>query len=949
MHIRNRLYICKISKFLLVLLLFFVPFLLGFGQMLDITQNADSIRSFHVVDSLFNDTDTLKQPVDSLSYSTLNNDTTAIDSLAHQPKKSTPIDAKIEYSSQDSIVFWSNGTGFLHGAGDVKYKDINLKADFIRVKMDSSLLYARGTTDSIGDIIGEPLFSEKSGEYSSKEITYNLKTSKGYVLSAVTQQGEGYIVSEQTKKTADDMLAIGGAKYTTCDDHDHPHFYLYIKRGKMKPGEHVVTGPARLVVADVPLPIAVPFGFFPFSNQYSSGLLMPTYTDELTRGLGLTNGGYYFAFSDYVDMELRGEIYTKGTWGLSAASSYIKRYKFSGNVNVNYREDITGEKDMPDYLKAKSLNVTWSHRQDAKANPYRTLSASVNFSTSGYNRNNINTYHNPAVNSQNTKSSSVTFTQRFPNISVLSLSGGMQVTQRTSDSTINLSLPNLSIAVSRIYPLKRKNPIGKERWYEKISMSYSGSLANSIQTKEDLLFSSSLVRDWKNGMKHSIPVSASFNLFNYITVTPSFSYNERWHTSSYRKHWDDAANVIATDTIYGFNRNYDFSGSVSAQTKLYGMYTLNEKIFGKISQIRHVVTPNISFSYRPDFGDPKWGFYENYIEPDPLGPYPGYKEVAYSKYQGTLYGGPSSGQSGSMNFSIANNLEMKIRNDNDTTGKEPFKKVSLIDNFSLSSGYNMLADSMNLSNINANLRLKLGKNKTINLTGTFNPYMYKLRSDGVTPYESADYTWKHGAFPRFMGTSTSYTLTLNNDTFKKLAEKLNKEKGAPLAGEAGENTSDIPAEGENTETQQAGADRRVKKKERAELDEDGYEKVDVPWNVNISYSVNYRPSTSLDDFNYEKMRYKMMLTHSLQLSANISLTKNWNFSGNTSYDFEAKQFTQMNINATRNLHCWTMTASFVPFGRYKSYNFRIGVNSSMLADLKYEKQNRSSSNPITWY
>ena len=938
MHIRNRLYICKISKFLFVLLLFFVP-IFGFGQTFDVMQNTD-IESDTIVTLPFLHTN------DSVQEIVADNDTTAIelpvDSLQISSKKSNQIDAKIEYASQDSIVFLSNGTGFLHGAGDVKYKKITLKADYIRVKMDSSLLYARGTTDSIGDMVGEPIFAEGDTEYNSKEMTYNLRSGKGYVRNAVTQQGEGYIVSERTKKTGDDMLTIAGAKYTTCDDHDHPHFYLHIKKGKVKPGEHIVSGPAQLIVAGVPLPIVVPFGFFPFSNQYSSGLLMPTFTDELTRGLGLVNGGYYFAFSDYVDMELRGEIYTRGTWGLSATSAYIKRYKFSGNVNVNYREDVTGEKDMPDYQKAKNLRIAWSHRQDAKANPYRTLSASVNFSTSAYNRNNINSYNDPAVNSQNTKSSTITFTQRFPNISVLSLSGGMSVTQRTSDSTINLSLPNLSIAVSRIQPLKRKNPIGKERWYEKISLSYSGTLENRIQTKEDQLLTSSFVRDWKNGMKHSIPVSASFNLFNYITITPSFSYNERWHTSSYRKHWNDNTNTVLTDTIYGFSRNYDFSGGVSAQTKLYGFYIPSRKIFGdKVDRIRHVVTPGVGFSYRPDFGDAKWGAYETYIEPDTLEPYFGYREVSYSKHQGTLYGGPSTGESGSVNFSLANNLEMKIRNDNDTTGKNAFRTISLIDNFSLSSSYNMLADSMNLSNIKASLRIKLGKNKTISLGGDFNPYMYKL-NDAGKPYRSGDYTWQHGMFPHFLGTSTSYTLSLNNDTFKKIAERFNKEK---VPDSEGEQLSEISVDRENEESEQI-VDRRVNRKERADLDIDGYENVKIPWNVNVSYSLKYRPSS---DFEYDKMRYKMKFTHSLQLSANLTLTNNWRFTGNTSYDFDAKQFTQMNVKVTRNLHCWTMTADFIPFGRYKSYNFRIGVNSSMLADLKYEKQSHHGANPITWY
>ncbi len=923
MLIYKRLYFCKVNKLRFVLPLVFVATFHLTGH----SQAVDSLPSL---------------PTDS----TVATPSTPADTTFAEEKDNAPLfDAKIEYAAQDSIVFWSNGTGFLHGNGDLKYKNITLKADYIRVKMDSSLLYARGTVDSIGDPVGDPVFSEGDSEYDSKEITYNLRTGKGYVKRAVTQQGEGYIVSESTKKTDDDMLTVANAKYTTCDDHDHPHFYLNIKKGKVKPGEHIVSGPANLVVADVPLPIVIPFGFFPFSDQYSSGLLMPTFADELTRGMGLVNGGYYFAFNDYFDMELRGEIYTKGTWGLTASTGYIKRYKFSGSVNVNYREDVTGEKDLPDYEKAKSLRVTWSHTQDAKANPYSTLSASVNFSTAAYNRNNINSYYDPSVNSQNTKSSSINFTQRFARISVLSLSGGMQLTQRTSDSTINLSLPNLSIAVSRIYPLKRKNPVGKERWYEKISLSYSGTLANSIETKENQLLTSSFARDWQNGMKHSIPISASFTLFNYITVTPSFTYNERWHTSSFRRYWDDDLNQVVIDTIYGFNRNFDFSGSVSAQTKLYGYYIPIRKIFGdKIDRIRHVLTPSIGFTYHPDFSSPFWGFYDSYLQPDPLGTYPGYSTVTYSKYSGTLYGGPSSGESGSITFSLANNLEMKLRNDKDTTGSEPFKKISLIDNLSFSGSYNMMADSMNLSNISVSLRLKLGSNKTLSLSGSFDPYMYKLDSNGNL-YKSGDYTWKYGMFPHFLGTSSSYTLTINNDTFKKLAARLRGDSPNSVVEEEnmqeGEGDIDIDENEAAITTEQ-----RVPKKERSELDAEGYEKLNMPWNINISYSVNYRPSS---DFNYNKMRYRMQLSHSLQISYNLNLTSNWSISGNTSFDFEAKQFTQMNVNVTRKLHCWTMTANFVPFGYYKSYNFRIGVNASMLQDLKYEKQSTYSSNPVVWY
>jgi len=853
-------------------------------------------------------------------------------------QKSNQIDAEIIYSAQDSIVFYGNGTGFLHGKSDIKYKNINLKADFVRIKMDSSLVYAHGTLDSIGQKVGEPVFSEGETEYASKELTYNLKTKKGFIRQAVTQQGEGYVISDKTKKLNGDLLCIAGGKYTTCDNHDHPDFYLSLSKAKVKPGGFIVTGPAHLVIADVPLPIAIPFGFFPFTDKYSSGILMPTYVDELTRGLGLTNGGYYFALNNYFDLELRGDIYTKGTKAISANTSYIKRYKYRGSLNVSYREDVTGEKDLADYSKANNMSIRWSHSQDQKANPFFTFSSSVNFSTSGYNRSNINSYYKPELNSENTKGSSVSFSQRFPE-SPFSISGSMLINQRTKDSTISLTLPNISISMSRIYPLKRKNAVGKERWYEKISMSYSGTMANSIDTKENLLFSSSLSRDWRNGMRHSIPISTTFNILKYINVSPSINYNERWYLQSIDKEWDNTNQKVVSDTTNGFRRVYDFNMGVSASTKLYGFFIPIRSIFGdKIDRIRHVLTPSIGFSYMPDFGSEMWGYYDSYIKTalDNSNP----TTVQYSHYEGSLYGTPGVGKSGNINFSLSNNVEMKVRNDKDTTGTNPFTKVSLIDNLSVSGGYNLAADSMQWSQFSANVRLKLGKNYSLSLSGAFDPYMYELNSSG-NPVRVNKLRWENGQFPRFLGTSTSYSYTLSNETFKKKDKKIKKTEEE---GSEGEDKNDLDTNKNANEPNNKNEDDNEKTK--SELGEDGYQKVTVPWSISASYSIRYGNTNVFDK---SKMEYEMDFTHNLSFSGNLSLTTNWKFSTSTSYDFKAKEFTYTNINITRNLHCWTMTGSVVPFGVYKSYNVRIGVNASMLQDLKYEKQSSYGTNNITWY
>ena len=862
------------------------------------------------------------------------------DSVATKKLKPNQIDAEIVYSAQDSIVFLGNGTGFLHGKSEIKYKEIELKADYVRLKMDSSTVFARGKTDSIGKKIGEPVFTESKTEYASKELTYNLRTKKGYIRQAVTKQGEGYVLSDKTKKTSDDVLCMTNGKYTTCDNHEHPDFYLDLTRGKVKPGKYIVTGPAYLVIEDVPLPIAIPFGFFPFTDKYSSGILMPTFQDELTRGFGLTNGGYYFAVSDYMDLELKSEIFTKGTWALSASSQYVKRYKYRGSLSVSYRDDVISEKGLPDYDSRTNMNVVWTHSQDTKANPFFNFSSSVNFSTSGYNKSNINSYYNGNLNSENTKGSSVSFTQRFPD-SPFNLSGSMTINQRTRDSTISLTLPNISLSMGRIYPFKRKNAVGKERWYEKINLNYNGTLANSIESKESKILHSSFSKDWKNSILHSIPVSATFNLLKYINITPNVSYTERWYLQSINRSWDNNRKIVKTDTLNGFHRVYDFNMGVSASTKLYGFFTPIRAIFGdKVNQIRHVVTPSISFSYRPDFSNPVWGYYGSYTQtlPDITNPLIMHDQVVqYSHFETSLNGTPGAGKSGVINFSLGNNVEMKVRNDKDTTGLVPFNKVSLIDAFTVSGGYNMAVDTMQWQIFNAGLRLKLSKDFSLSLNGSFDPYMYAINNVGQVVRVNK-LRWEHGKFPKFLGTSTSLGKTFDNNTFKR-------KKPATKDNTTGTDQK-LPTKTDTTTPSLPNKSETDKDLKAVDKDADGYQKLTIPWSLTVNYSVQYG-NTSV--FDTTRLEYKMAFTHNLNFSGNISLTTNWKLTATTSYDFLAKQFTYTNISVVRNLHCWTMTASIVPFGTYKSYNFRIGVNASMLQDLKYTKQSGYGTNNITWY
>ncbi len=854
---------------------------------------------------------------------------TVADSTRKKKNDLSELNAIITYEAADSLVFDAKGTALLFREGKVTYGEMDLTGGYIQMNMDSSTIYAVGIRDSAGELTENPVFKDKSGEYESRDLKYNFVSQKGIISHVVSQQGEGYVVSGRTKKMDDDAMYMTDGKYTTCENHDHPHFYLALSKAKVRPGKNIVTGPAHLVVEDVHLPLVLPFGFFPFTSEYSSGIIVPTYGDELSRGFYLRDGGYYFALSDYMDLALTGELYSKGSWGVKARSAYRKRYKYSGNFQFSYLMTATSEKRLPDYSESSNLNVVWSHAQDSKANPYRSFSASVNFATSGYSRSNLDSYYNAEAFAQNTKSSSINFSQRFPNFP-LSISASASVSQRSKDSTLTVSLPNMSLSVSRFYPFKRKEAIGKERFYEKISMSYSGTLANSIsEVKEYDFFNKSLVRDWRNGMKHSIPISATYTLFNYINITPSFNYTERWYTNSIDRSYDPELGQLVNDTTWGFHRVWDYSASVSASTKLYGFYQPLPQLFGtKVNMFRHVVTPTVSFSYRPDFGQERYGYYETIDYVDAKG---NPQQTTYSHYQGSLYGTPGSGKSGMVNFNVANNLEMKVRNDKDTTEEVAFKKISLIDNFSFGSSYNLAADSLNWSNISANLRIKFGTKYTLNLSGSFDPYTYQLNSSG-TPYRVNVTQWQKNRIPgRLISTGTSFSYTISNTTFKK-KDKSAKNTETDDSGDDG-----YAAEGA------AEAETPVTRQKAYDPEDELYAPFSLPWSVSLSYTVRYARS----DFNKERLEYNHKLTHNLSFNGNLSLTDKWKVTASSSYNFDLHQLSTMNCTVSRDLHCWTMSASFIPIGRYKSYNFSIRVKSAMLQDLKYEQRQNPRDN-IVW-
>ena len=830
-----------------------------------------------------------------------------------------------------------NSHAYLYGDGQVKYDNMEITAEKIAMSMDSSIVHANGVPDSLGVLQGIPVFKQGSDEYESEEMSYNFDTKKGFITNVYTEQSEGFLRSEESKKGEGDELFLRHGRYTTCDA-KHPHFYIALSRAKVHTGKSVFSGPAWLVVEDVPLPLAIPFAYFPFTSTYSSGIIMPSYGDEATRGFYLRDGGYYFAINDNVDLKLTGEIFTKGSWGLSAQTTYKKRYKYSGNFYFNYQVTKEGEKNMPDYSVMKNFKIQWSHRQDAKANPNSSFSASVNFATQSYEKNNLSSLYNPTSYSQSTRTSSISYSHSFPKIG-LSLSSSFNISQNMRDSTIALTMPNLNISLSRLYPFKRKHKAGKDRWYEKIALTYTGAISNSISTKEDKLLKSSLIKDWRNGMKHSIPISASFSLFNYINITPSFNYTEHWYTNKVNQSWNDLTGTVVRDTIYGFNRVYNYNLSLSASTKLYGFYKPSKAVFGdKIEMVRHVFSPTVSFSYAPDFGADRYGYWQTYTRTDANG---NVSLVEYSPYSGSLYGVPSRGKTGSVSFDMSNNIEMKVRTDNDST-----KKVSIIDEIGASISYNMAAKRQPWSNLSTRLRLKWGST-TFNMNAVFHTYAYEFDKNGNVVI--GDRTeWSYGRFGRFQGLSKNLSYTFNNQSWKKIGGSIRK----LLGKDDEEEDVDTDTEGDDYEGEDGSedvADSGTSKPETGdgELDADGYVKFSMPWSFSVSYGVTMTEDRSAQ-IKIKNMRYPYKFVHSLNFSGNLKLTRNWNVNFSSGYDFTNKGISMTTVNVDRDLHCFNINCGLV-FGVFTSYHISLRANASTLTDaLKYDKRSSYSSS-IQWY
>ncbi len=833
-------------------------------------------------------------PSDTIITDFIQEDTLVLDSSA-KPF----IEAPIVYNAEDSIILSFDGQKvFLYNNATVTYQDIELKAYYIELDLQTKEIYAEGILDSTETLVQKPVFNQGSETYDSETMRYNFTTEKAFITNVVSEQGEGRILSERTKKIGKDVFITEDAKYTTCDA-EHPHFYLHLSKAKVISGNKIITGRAYMVLEDFPIYFPfIPFGYFPSSPTYSSGILVPTYGEETNRGFFLRDGGYYLAASEYFDLAVRGDIYSRGSWGTKLHTNYRKRYKFSGAFDFKYALNIYGEQGLDTYSRSPQFQVTWSHSQDAKANPNQTFSASVNFSTSGYDKQNSLSASNYL---RTQKSSSISYTRKFEN-TPFNVSANFRHSQNSSDTTLTLSLPEMTFSMAKIYPFRKKNRSGSVKFYEKFGISYTGNLKNSITAKEYEILDQSFADDWKNGIKHNIPIAfPSFNLMKFINVSPSIGYNEKWYFKKYNYtyHADEVFqdtygndSHVKIDTVTGLNRVYDYSYSLSTSTNIYGMYLpLNPD--SKIKGIRHKLTPSASFSYRPDFGDPKFEYWQP-TQIDSTGTI-GYYDVN----AGGIYGGsPGRGASGAISLSLNNNLEMKVLDTKDTTktdAEQKYKKVKIIDNLSFASSYNLIADSLNLAPISVRARTTIA-GVSINMGGILDPYDLDENYRKINKF-----VWNERK-----GISKLGRLTSANMSF-----------GMSFKSKKGEKEAD-----KNKEL--------VEEENLLEGSYDDYIDFNIPWDFGFDYSINYSGATSSAP--------NGRVTQTLGFRGNVNLTEKWRMSMNTNFDIMAKEFSFTTFNVNRDLHCWGMSFNFVPFGYMKSYSFTINAKSSMLKDLKLQKQ-----------
>ncbi len=866
--------------------------------------------------------------LDSLALDNLSQQlqSTVVDSLSNLKKdtivdiveeRAPFLDAPIFMDFADSLIYIPESKDvFLHKEGKVTYGKLELTSDYMSMNTETKLIHAEGVVlDSTTMEVSKVNYIDGGTEYKMDSMSYNMESGKALIFNPSTQEGEGYLSGGSVKKMKDNVMHMQGGRYTTCDAAS-PHFYLQMTKATVVPGEVTVFGPAYMVFEDVPLyPLTIPFGFFPQKDEQSSGIIIPQIGEEVVKGFFLKDLGYYFAINDYVDLRLMASIYTLGSWGVSAASNYALKYKFSGNFDLSLNQDIFGEPGSLDYVNSQAFRIAWTHRQDAKFNPGSTFSASVNYtSSSTYNKYNATNLED--VLSAQT-SSTISYSKNWAG-TPFSLSANASLSQNSRDSTVTLGLPNVTFNVTRVSPFKRKNPVGGERWYEKISFTYSMNLQNRVNSiKQDYLFQEEMWDKMQTGIKHTIPVSASFNLGGVFSITPSFNYNEKWYFSRHDQTWNPATETIDIDTTSGFYRVYDYNLSLGFNTKVYGTYTVGSE--KKPTIFRHVMTPTLSLSFAPDFGEPQFGFWKT-VQSSADGTM---KE--YSPYSNGIFGTSSSSPQANLSFGLQNTLEVKVPDDKDTTG---FRKIKLIEGFTINSSYNFLADSLNLSPFSVSVRIPVVTGYTLQASATFDPYALDASGNKINTF-----LVEQGKFLRL--TRFSFSAGYGFKSPSSAGNASAQRGGVPAINDPtnnrnGANFNDLKAE-ENFFASQSQEEQEIlSAMDRAYVTAGEYYDFNIPWSLNVNYSFSFNNTGP----------GRVSRTQTINASGSINLTEKWGLSMSAGYDFEMNEITPGTVQITRDLHCWQMSFSWIPVGFRQSWSFTIQAKSSMLADLlKWDKRN----------
>ncbi|MHA4895042.1 putative LPS assembly protein LptD [Pedobacter sp. PWIIR3] len=839
---------------------------------------------------------------------------------AQSKPKDTVASEKVEYKAKDSTrVDKEKEIVYLYGEARVIYQGFELDADYIEFNTKTNIVFARGRNNSKGKYVGRPILKmEGQGTSKADSLRYNIKSGAGNIFGVFTEQEGGFFSGGKAKKQPDDEIHSKGQTYSTCNL-PHPHFGIYITKGIVT--EHqIITGPVYLKIEDIPLPLGLPFAFFPKPNKKSSGFILPSPGEDYTRGFFLRDGGYYLGLNDYWDAKMTGSIYTRGSYDASLLSNYMKRYKYTGNINLRYSNSRYGLEGTAEYSPKKDFNIQWTHSQNPNAKPGTTFSASVDAGTSSYNQNTAggSSYDYSQI-AKNTLRSSIAYGRVFDN--GITLGTDFSGYQETATRSVSLTLPNISLSVPTFSPFDSKNRLGEQKWYQKLTVGYSMQASNSITSREDLLFKRESLNKFKNGVSHQIPVSLAFTLFHF-NFTANTSYQERWHFQTIEKTYFRVVNgsdIPITDTIPGFKRNGEYNVGMGLSTKIYSTAQFTK--FGNFQALRHVMTPRINLTYTPDFSNPKLGYYKEAKYSD--GSFvkgPDGKNLLYSIFEGSLYGGPGLGRNATISFGVDNTVEAKFTSPKDTTGKGE-KKIAIIQGLGINGSYNLLAKSYKLSTLSLNGRSQFTDKLGINYYATLDPYQVRdsLDLDGrvVKGPNGAPirllrdrYTWQDGKLPRLTTFGFSFDYSLNPEALKR--RNMNET----------DLRNDLTKKGTMTKEQ---SDELAK----VSRDPNAFVDFNIPWNFAFAYSFLYTK---------DRTGSTSSITNTLNFNGDANITRNWKVQFNSGWDFKASTFSQTSLAIYRDLHCWDMSVSWIPFGAYQFYSVDIKVKASVLQDLKLSKR-----------